>query len=490
MFFGSFTPNRFSICLQHILPIKERIKVNLGELITLVRHWAAPYSGDVQPYLRYFSVCSEVTANSGDGDDVRRRLQLLIILIVYWALLQLAFYLLLGCSGWAVLPDLLPTLLLDFVHLFSLHRHIYLMLSAILLYTAYLYWALYFREHCQLNDFLRRAMLTSKKFQSFTLVVLNAVRFGFVGAVDLFLVGLTVFGLSYQLPVVVITGTWQSTVASGGSLMISFLLAVLLFPLLYLVHLVALSIVLLAAGFITTFTGVLGIVSLAYIEAIFRRNLAQLNKPSFSFCWITTIASSSKLYSKSQPNRLNYLYLQLNLKSALATNLRHFAFFFRCDAFWAPVLTAYLALHLPASAYYLMALLFGREEVTGPAYLPILSLIVESALGCVGVHLFVARINGCLHRAGPLLMAFLARDCCCCCCNDQTSLPPRQKFRLSFLHASRLFVKKPYGLTYSGKCAEHCRVTIFTGGFCLFIILFRCRLTSVFEDVFKGLILS
>ncbi len=271
MFFGSFTPNRFSICLQHILPIKERIKVNLGELITLVRHWAAPYSGDVQPYLRYFSVCSEVTgANSGGGDDVRRRLQLLITLIVYWALLQLAFYLLLGCSGWAVLPDLLPTLLLDFVHLFSLHRHIYLMLCAILFYAAFLYWALYFREHCQLNDFLRRAMLTLKRFQRFTLVVLNAVRFGFVGAVDLFLVGLAVFGLSYQLPVVVITGTWQSTVASGGSLMISFLLAVLLFPLLYLVHLLALSIVLLAAGFITTFTGVLGIVT----EATLRRLLS------------------------------------------------------------------------------------------------------------------------------------------------------------------------------------------------------------------------
>ena len=87
-------------------------------------------------------------------------------------------------------------------------------------------------------------------------------------------------------------------------------------------------------------------------------------------------------------------------------------------------------------------------QLRGMQLVPSLFMLSETVTGCAGIHLYLVTVNKSLHRAGPVLMSFLARDCCCS--RQHSSLTVWVKLRFTLLHTSRLCVKKRYGFTYSG----------------------------------------
>ncbi len=166
--------------------------------------------------------------------------------------------------------------------------------------------------------------------------------------------------------------------------------------------------------------GTFGIISQQYAFIFFRQNHVKLIR-------ILTLVTRSRYIS---------------LKCALQQNLRLFEEFFIGNAFFGPMLTVYLAVHLPASAYFSTVIAFG--QVDGLMRMTLIGLVMETINGSLFVHLSAAYFSSYVHKSGKVLLSFNAKGSV-----TKSKLPVRFKLILFFFHIQRLVVREKYGITYS-----------------------------------------
>lgn len=181
----------------------------------------------------------------------------------------------------------------------------------------------------------------------------------------------------------------------------------------------ALSLMLLAVYFLT---------GLTYIVLQFRENHAHLRE-------------ALRVRAKGTRSRACIL------GPLLRTNLLHFGLIFLFDSFFGVHLTAYLFLHLPISAYFMIRLLSGSVNLM--SLVAMIAFSLEALIGSIGCHLYMAFTSGYIHRSGKMLLAYSAATSGFKNRARKGKVAVREKFFLS-AHIQRLVVRRKYGITIAG----------------------------------------
>lgn len=321
-------------------------------------------------------------------------------------------------------------LLGDFVHIMFKEKQFYFIFAILVFYTVFLFWALFFKpSNVKLNEVLCCALNSDK-----VLAIETGVRFAgakspltFRQLILIFINSLQVFNwvISFCIPL--------NVLVMGNAFLLSF-----------------------PVSYKTSWSQLLWSAFL-YMILLFQTfiNLTFWYAFAYVVILLATHVMMALTYTVLQFSQ-NYAHLKRALRrlmkglravpplvGVLQENLVHFRLVFLIDNFYRLHATTYIGLHVPLAAFFLMQLLFRKVTLT--PWLVMTGIALESFIGCLLVHIYMAFFSGYIHRSGKMLLQFSAATSG----SGVVRLTFKERLLISS-HICRLVVRKKYGVTLSG----------------------------------------
>lgn len=428
--------NFFSVFITAYHILVTKLRIISGQGVSIIRQTATPLKS--LDYFRQYFVTAEKVA-------VRKDAETLFLFRVFFLLMAYCALLIGLLFPFVSLRPASRAVLADFVHFIYRDGQFYFIISCLLAYTLFLYWAVYFRPaNRKLNGLIRRALHSESVAN---LSILRRSRWSghrglnFRQLILLTINGLQIFTftLSFSLPFTMqVMGKaflssfpLPSLGTSSAATYITQLLWTLLLYLVHLFHTLLYFFFWYAFVYIVIHLAVYFTVVLTYAVLQFRANYAGLR---------LALGKTSKTKSRRRVRHL----LSLQLRQ----NLVNFGLVFLIDDFFGLLFTVYMFLHMPLTAYFIMRMLFSQVGML--SFLAMIGIVVEACLGSLFLHLCLAFFCDYIHRGGAMLLRYSAASTSASSGSSRGQKMSVRDRLLLLSHIHRLVVRNKYGVTFSG----------------------------------------